>query len=42
MLSILGSLIGFAGSAVPAVTDVFKDRADNKHESHGRIAKARL
>ena len=32
MLSILGSLIGFASSAVPAVTDAFKDKADRKHE----------
>ena len=32
MLSILGSLIGFAGSAVPAITDSFAKKADNKHE----------
>ena len=32
MLSLLGSLLGFAGSAVPAVTDIFKDKADRKHE----------
>ena len=32
MLSILGSLIGFASSAVPAITDSFKDKADKKHE----------
>ena len=32
MLSILGSLIGFAGSAVPAVTDIFKGKDERKHE----------
>lgn len=32
MLSLLGSLLGFAGSAVPAVTDIFRDKADRKHE----------
>ncbi len=32
MLSILGSLIGFAGSAVPAVTDIFKEKDARKHE----------
>ena len=32
MLSIIGSLIGFASSAVPAITDSFKDKADKKHE----------
>lgn len=32
MLSILGSLLGFASSAVPAVTDAFRDKADRKHE----------
>jgi len=32
MLSLLGSLIGFAGSAVPAITDSFAKKADNKHE----------
>ncbi|RPG31845.1 MAG: hypothetical protein CBB72_011805 [Muricauda sp. TMED12] len=38
MLSILGSLLGFAGSAVPAVTQAFQTRADNKQE----LAKMRL
>jgi hypothetical protein len=32
MLSILGSLIGFAGSAVPAITDHFKQKNDQKFE----------
>ncbi len=32
MLSILGSLLGFAGSAVPAITDSFARKADHKHE----------
>ena len=32
MLSILGSLLGFAGSAVPAITDSFAKKADQKHE----------
>jgi hypothetical protein len=30
MLSILGSLLGFAGSAVPAITDHFAKKEDNK------------
>ena len=32
MLSILGSLLGFASSAVPAITDSFARKADQKHE----------
>lgn len=32
MLSLLGSLLGFAGSAVPAVTDAFTRKSDQKHE----------
>ena len=32
MLSLVGSLLGFAGSAVPSVIDIFKDKADRKHE----------
>tara|TARA_R110002153_G_scaffold214428_1_gene367064 strand:- start:363 stop:821 length:459 start_codon:yes stop_codon:yes gene_type:complete len=32
MLALLGSLLGFAGSAVPAITDSFARKADNKHE----------
>ena len=32
MLSILGSLLGFASSAVPAITDSFAQKQDNKHE----------
>ena len=32
MLSILGSLLGFASSAVPAITDSFARKQDNKHE----------
>ncbi len=30
MLSILGSVLGFAGSAVPAITDHFAKKEDNK------------
>jgi hypothetical protein len=32
MLSILGALLGFAGSAVPAVLDLFKNGQDNKQK----------
>ena len=32
MLSILGYLLGFASSAVPAITDSFAQKQDNKHE----------
>ena len=32
MLSILGSLLGFASSAVPAITDSFARKQDKKHE----------
>ncbi len=32
MLSILGSLLGFASSAVPAITDSFAKKGDQKHE----------
>lgn len=32
MLSILGSLLGFAGSAVPAITDHFAQKQNNKLE----------
>ena len=32
MLSLLGSLIGFGGSALPQVLDVFKAKGDRKHE----------
>ena len=32
MLSLLGSVLGFAGSAVPAITDAFAKRQDNKQE----------
>lgn len=32
MLSLLGSLLGFAGSAVPAVTDIFQAKGERKHE----------
>ena len=30
--SIIGSLIGFGGSAIPAVIDIFKQKQDNKQE----------
>jgi len=32
MLSVIGSLLGFAGSAVPAVTDHFKAKQEQKFE----------
>ena len=32
MLSLLGSLLGFAGSAVPAITDHFAKKGDRKLE----------
>tara|TARA_R110000787_G_scaffold89750_8_gene189844 strand:- start:400 stop:861 length:462 start_codon:yes stop_codon:yes gene_type:complete len=32
MITILGSLIGFAGSAIPKLFDVFQDWQDRKHE----------
>lgn len=32
LTSILGSLIGFGGSAVPAIIDIFKTKQDNKQE----------
>lgn len=32
MISLLGSLIGFASSAVPAITDQFAKKTDQKHE----------
>ena len=32
LTSIIGSLIGFGGSAVPAVIDIFKQKSDNKQE----------
>ena len=38
LTSLLGSLIGFGGSAVPALIDVFKQRSDNKQE----LAKMKL
>ena len=30
MLTILGSLLGFAGSAVPSLIDMFKEKEDKK------------
>lgn len=32
MLSVIGSLLGFAGSAVPAITDHFARKEDNKQK----------
>ena len=32
MLSLLGSALGFAGSALPAVTDIIKNKSDQKFE----------
>ncbi len=42
MLSILGSLIGFAGSAIPSVTDIFKEKDSRKHELEKMKAMAAL
>ena len=42
MLSILGSLIGFAGSAIPSVTDIFKEKDQRKHELEKMKAMAAL
>jgi hypothetical protein len=33
MLTILGSLLGFAGSAVPSVIDFFKDKEEKKQKT---------
>ena len=30
MLTVLGSLLGFAGSAVPSIIDMFKEKEDAK------------
>jgi len=32
MIALLGSLLGFAGSAIPSVIDVFKAKGDRIHE----------
>ena len=40
--SILGSLIGFGGSAVPAIIDIFKTKQDNKQEIEKMKAMAEL
>ena len=37
MLSILGSLLGFAGSAVPAITDHFAAKEDATRSSSPRL-----
>ena len=42
MLSLLGSLIGFGGSALPQVLDVFKAKGDRKHEIEKMKAMAEL
>ena len=42
MLSILGSLIGFAGSAIPSVTDIFKEKDQRKQELEKMTAMAAL
>lgn len=42
MLSLLGSLLGFAGSAVPAVTDIFQAKGERKHELDKMKAMAEL
>lgn len=36
--TLLGSLIGFGGSAIPSIIDIFKTKSDNKQE----LAKIRL
>ena len=41
-LSLLGSLIGFGGSALPQVLDVFKAKGDRKHEIEKMKAMAEL
>ena len=42
MLSILGSVLGFATSAVPAITDSFARGQNNKHELEKMKAMAEL
>ena len=42
MLSILGSVLGFATSAVPAITDSFARKQNNKHELEKMKAMAEL
>lgn len=42
LTSILGSLIGFGGSAVPAIIDIFKQKQDNKQEIEKMKAMAEL
>ena len=42
MLSILGTVLGFASSAVPAITDSFARKQDNKHELDKMKAMAEL
>ena len=32
MLTLLGSLLGFATSAIPDIMSLFRERADRKHE----------
>ena len=32
MFGLLGTILGFASSAVPAITDSFARKQDNKHE----------
>jgi hypothetical protein len=41
MITILGSLIGFAGSALPKAFDMFSDWQDRKHELAIAHTKAR-
>ena len=42
MLSILGTVLGFASSAVPAITDSFARKQDNKHELDKMKAMAKV
>lgn len=42
MLSVIGSLIGFAGSAIPAITDAFAKKEDNKQRLEEMRIQAQL
>ena len=42
MLTVLGSLLGFAGSAVPSIIDMFKEKEDAKSLFKSRKGKDQL
>lgn len=42
MLSLLGSALGFAGSAIPAVTDIWKNKSNQKFELERMKVQAEL